>query len=88
MEIKKLASATALALLLMTGAAAAQTGSTTDTTGTYSATDTSGTAGTGATVGTPNTGAGGDMAMNAMLLTGAGAIALGGAAVLARKRSI
>lgn len=78
MNAKKLASATALALLLMTGAAAAQTTTSTTT----------GTSGTGATVGTPNTGAGGDMALNAIVLTATGAIAIGGAALLARRRML
>ena len=82
MELKKLASATALAFLLTAGAATAQT------TGTSTATDTTGTSGAGSTVGTPNTGAGGDMAVNAIVLTTTGAIALGGAALLARRRMI
>lgn len=83
MELKKLAGATALAFLLTAGAAAAQT------TGTGSTTATSTTgSGAGSTVGAPNTGAGGDMAVNAILLTTTGAIALGGAALLARRRMI
>lgn len=89
MNVTKLASATALALLLMTGAAAAQTYNTTgtNTTGTSGTGSTSGTTNTSSsTVGTPNTGAGGDLATNAIALMTTGAVALGGAALLARRR--
>ncbi|MBV9159071.1 MAG: hypothetical protein JO019_00535 [Candidatus Kaiserbacteria bacterium] len=78
MSAKKLLSATAIAFLLTAGAAAAQTtGSTTDTTGTAST-----------TVGTPNTGAGGDAMINTIVLATSAAIALGGAAILARRRTV
>ena len=69
---KKIVSSAALAVLLSAGAVAAQSTST--------ATDT--------TVGTPNTGAGGMSTANLMLLGGSAAVAVVGAVLLARKRSL
>ena len=94
MDATKLLSATALAFVLMAGAAAAQTTGTTtgtDTTGTYtgtSATDTSTGADSSSTVGTPNTGAGGSAAANGIVLGTAALLALGGAAYLAKKPAL
>lgn len=84
-DITRLLSGAALATILMTGAAFAQTG-------TYTATDASGT-GTGAasdtsaTAGVPNTGAGGDVATNVLLLGGAVA-AFAAAAYAMRRRNV
>jgi hypothetical protein len=64
--------------LLMTGAAFAQT----DTTGTTDTTDLSGST----TVGTPNTGAGGDLAVNMLLLGGSAAAAVAAFAYLRKQR--
>lgn len=89
----KLLGATALAFVLMTGAAAAQTtydASATTDTATGTATDTSGTMNTTGTdvtnVGTPNTGAGGTAAETALVLGSAAALALLGGTYLGRTK--
>lgn len=60
-------------LLLASGVSAQTTGTGTDAT---------------STVGTPNTGAGGQTGANLIVLAGSAALALGGAAYLARRRAI
>lgn len=76
MRFAKLIPMVALALLVSTGAAQAQT-----------TTDTSVTTDTTVTPGTPNTGAGGAAAENLLILTSTGALALLGATYLLRSRT-
>ncbi len=76
MTAKKFVTTAALTVMLLAGSAAAQTG----TTSTSTLDD--------VTPGTPNTGSGGNAVANIILLTGSAAIALGGAAYLARRRTM
>ena len=94
---KALGAAAVLGLLATGGTAFAQTASTTTTTGASTTvttpattgTGTTGTTGTAATTPTaPNTGAGGDTAANLAILTASALVAMGGAAYLARKRTM
>jgi hypothetical protein len=82
---KKILGGTALAMLLTTGAAFAQTY---DTTGSSTNATNTGTTNvdTSNAVGTPNTGSGGDMAMNIALLGGSAAVAVVGGTLLMRRR--
>jgi hypothetical protein len=84
---KKFLGALTIAGLLSTGTIAFAQTSTSTTTGTTGATTTTGTTDS-TTPGTPNTGAGGDTATNLALLGASALIAAGGAAYLARKRSL
>lgn len=74
MKIKKIINTVAFTIVLLAGSAAAQT-TTPSTT-------------TGEVPGSPNTGSGGNAIANVVLLTGSAAVALGGAAYLARRRSL
>jgi hypothetical protein len=75
MTAKKIITTGALAMLLIAGPAFAQT-STSSTTDDLT------------TPGTPNTGSGGNAAANVLLLTGSAAVALGGLAMLSRRRTL
>jgi len=88
---KALGAATVLGVLLTGGTAFAQTASTTTTTGASTTVSTPTTTSTSSTVTTPtapNTGAGGDTALNLGALAASALVLMGGAAYLARKRSL
>lgn len=79
MTVGKIISSAALATILLAGGAGIAMAQTTTTTG---------TTGTTGTVGVPNTGAGGDAAVNILLLGTSALIAIGGGSYLARKLAV